>query len=31
MEPLTTGEKAVRVALLIAVIMILADVLWIKP
>lgn len=31
MEPLTTGEKAVRVALLIAVIMVMADVLWIRP
>lgn len=31
MEPLTTAEKAVRVALLIAIIMVMADVLWIKP
>jgi len=31
MQPLTTGEKAVWIALLIAVIMVMADVLWIRP
>lgn len=31
MQPLTTAEKAVRVALLIAVIMLMADVLWMRP
>lgn len=31
MEPMTNGDKAVRVALLIAIIMIFADVLWIRP
>lgn len=31
MEPMTTGEKVERVVLLIAIIVLMADVLWFRP
>lgn len=31
MEPLTTAEKVERVVFLIAVIVVMLDVLWIRP